>query len=103
MFCFCKQMTAYEKRISDWSSDVCYYDLRAGETVRVSGWVHRKRDHGDLVFIDLRDHYGMVQIVTEIDGPVFEVIEGLRAESVVTVTGKEIGRASGRERVCQYV
>src|SRR3546814_12146232 len=59
----------------------------AGETVRVSGWVHRKRDHGDLVFIDLRDHYGMVQIVTEIDGPVFEVIEGLRAESGVTITG----------------
>ena len=51
----------------------------AGETVRVSGWVHRKRDHGDLVFIDLRDHYGMVQIVTEVDGPVFSVIDSLRA------------------------
>ena len=47
----------------------------AGNEVRVSGWVHRKRDHGDLVFIDLRDHYGMVQIVTEVDGPVFQVIE----------------------------
>jgi len=65
----------------------------AGETVRVSGWVHRKRDHGDLVFIDLRDHYGMVQIVTEVDGPVFSVIEGLRAESVVTITGKVERRA----------
>ncbi|RIA45846.1 aspartyl-tRNA synthetase [Hephaestia caeni] len=65
----------------------------AGETVRVSGWVHRKRDHGDLVFIDLRDHYGMAQIVTEVDGPVFEVIEGLRAESVVTITGKVEPRA----------
>ncbi len=65
----------------------------AGDTVRVSGWVHRKRDHGDLVFIDLRDHYGMVQIVTEVDGPVFEVIEGLRAESVVTITGKVEPRA----------
>jgi len=64
-----------------------------GETVRVSGWVHRKRDHGDLVFIDLRDHYGMVQIVTEVDGPVFKVIESLRAESVVTVTGKVVARA----------
>ncbi|GLT00062.1 aspartate--tRNA(Asp/Asn) ligase [Sphingobium jiangsuense] len=63
------------------------------ETVRVSGWVHRKRDHGDLVFIDLRDHYGMVQIVTEVDGPVFQVIESLRAESVVTVTGKVVARA----------
>jgi aspartyl-tRNA synthetase len=55
--------------------------------------VHRKRDHGDLVFIDLRDHYGMVQIVTEVDGPVFSVIESLRAESVVTVTGKVVARA----------
>jgi len=65
----------------------------AGETVRVSGWVHRKRDHGDLVFIDLRDHYGMVQIVTEVDGPVFSVIESLKAESVVTITGKVHARA----------
>jgi len=65
----------------------------AGETVRVSGWVHRKRDHGDLVFIDLRDHYGMVQIVTEVDGPVFSVIESLRSESVVTITGKVTARA----------
>jgi len=63
-----------------------------GETVRVSGWVHRKRDHGDLVFIDLRDHYGMVQIVTEVDGPVFKVIESLRAESVVTITGRVVAR-----------
>ncbi|GLV22629.1 aspartate--tRNA(Asp/Asn) ligase [Sphingobium sp. TomMM35A] len=64
-----------------------------GNEVRVSGWVHRKRDHGDLVFIDLRDHYGMVQIVTEVDGPVFKVMESLRAESVVTVTGKVVARA----------
>ncbi|HZV56091.1 MAG TPA: aspartate--tRNA ligase [Sphingobium sp.] len=68
--------------------------VHAGETVRVSGWVHRKRDHGDLVFIDLRDHYGMVQIVTEVDGPVFSVIEGLKAESVVTITGKVTARAA---------
>jgi len=64
-----------------------------GETVRVSGWVHRKRDHGDLVFIDLRDHYGMVQLVTEVDGPVFSVIESLKSESVVTITGKVEARA----------
>jgi aspartyl-tRNA synthetase len=66
---------------------------QAGETVRVSGWVHRKRDHGDLVFIDLRDHHGMVQIVTEVDGPVFAVIESLRSESVVTITGTVVARA----------
>ncbi|MCW2337742.1 aspartyl-tRNA synthetase [Sphingobium sp. B2D3A] len=65
----------------------------AGETVRLSGWVHRKRDHGDLVFIDLRDHYGMVQIVTEVSGPVFDVIESLKAESVVTITGTVVARA----------
>jgi aspartyl-tRNA synthetase len=64
-----------------------------GEEVRVSGWVHRKRDHGDLVFIDLRDHYGITQIVTEVDGPAFAVIESLRSESVVTVTGKVVARA----------
>jgi aspartyl-tRNA synthetase len=42
-----------------------------GQEVRLSGWVHRKRDHGDLVFIDLRDHYGITQIVTDISGPAF--------------------------------
>ncbi|RHW17081.1 aspartate--tRNA ligase [Sphingomonas gilva] len=65
-----------------------------GQTVRVSGWVHRKRDHGDLVFVDLRDHYGLTQIVTEVDGPAFKVIESLRAESVVTITGKVVARAA---------
>ncbi|WP_436428893.1 OB-fold nucleic acid binding domain-containing protein, partial [Enterococcus faecium] len=64
------------------------------ETVRLSGWVHKKRDHGDLVFVDLRDHYGITQIVSEVDGPAFKVIESLRAESVVTVTGKVVARAS---------
>lgn len=65
-----------------------------GNTVRVSGWVHKKRDHGDLVFIDLRDHYGITQIVTEVDGPVFKVIESLRSESVVTITGKVVARSA---------
>jgi len=68
-------------------------DTDVGQTVRVSGWVHRKRDHGDLVFVDLRDHYGLIQIVTEVDGPVFQVIESLRTESVVTITGKVVARA----------
>lgn len=72
-------------------------DLRAehvGQEVRVSGWVHRKRDHGDLVFIDLRDHYGITQIVTEVDGPAFKVIESLKSESVVTMTGKVVARSA---------
>ena len=64
-----------------------------GEEVRVSGWVHKKRDHGDLVFIDLRDHFGITQIVTEVDGPAFAVIESLKNESVVTITGKVTARA----------
>ena len=64
-----------------------------GEEVRVSGWVHKKRDHGDLVFIDLRDHFGITQIVTEVDGPAFPVIESLKNESVVTITGKVTARA----------
>ncbi|RYD62293.1 MAG: aspartate--tRNA ligase, partial [Sphingomonadales bacterium] len=63
-----------------------------GTEVRVSGWVHRKRDHGDLVFIDLRDHYGITQIVTDISGTAFDVIESLRSESVITVTGKVVAR-----------
>jgi aspartyl-tRNA synthetase len=65
-----------------------------GEEVRVSGWVHKKRDHGDLVFIDLRDHFGITQIVTEVDGPAFPVIESLKNESVVTITGKVVARAA---------
>ncbi|WP_267386446.1 aspartate--tRNA ligase [Sphingomonas sp. GC_Shp_3] len=71
-------------------------ELRAehvGQEVRLSGWVHKKRDHGDLVFVDLRDHYGITQIVTDVSGAVFEVIESLRSESVVTITGTVVARA----------
>jgi aspartyl-tRNA synthetase len=65
-----------------------------GEEVRLSGWVHRKRDHGDLVFIDLRDNFGITQIVTEVSGPAFATLEALRAESVITVTGKVVARSA---------
>jgi aspartyl-tRNA synthetase len=65
-----------------------------GQEVRVSGWVHKKRDHGDLVFVDLRDHYGITQIVTDVSGPVFKVIESLKNESVVTITGTVTARAA---------
>ena len=60
----------------------------AGITARLSGWVHRKRDHGNLLFIDLRDHYGLTQCVIEIGADNFETVEAIRPESVVTVTGK---------------
>ncbi|MFA6115372.1 MAG: aspartate--tRNA ligase [Sphingomonas sp.] len=67
---------------------------QVGQEVRVSGWVHKKRDHGDLVFVDLRDHYGITQIVTDVSGPVFDVIESLKNESVVTITGIVVARAA---------
>jgi aspartyl-tRNA synthetase len=65
-------------------------ELRAsdvGSTVRLSGWVHRKRDHGGVLFVDLRDHYGMTQIVADSDSPALPVLEALRLESVVTIDG----------------
>jgi aspartyl-tRNA synthetase len=60
----------------------------SGETVRLSGWIHRKRDHGNLLFVDLRDHYGLTQCVVDSDSPVFSVVEGARVESVLTLTGR---------------
>ncbi len=63
-----------------------------GETVRLSGWVHRKRDHGGLLFIDLRDHYGITQCVIEPDNKIFAAVEAVRAESVITVTGPVVAR-----------
>src|SRR5688572_8246669 len=65
-----------------------------GESVRLSGWVHRKRDHGQLLFIDLRDHYGLTQVVADVASPVFAALEGLRVESVITVTGKVVARTA---------
>ena len=55
--------------------------------VKISGWVHRKRDHGSLVFVDLRDHYGLTQCVTDTSDSIFSIVESLRNESVVTITG----------------
>ncbi|MGH6891356.1 MAG: aspartate--tRNA ligase [Dongiaceae bacterium] len=63
-----------------------------GGHVRLSGWVHRKRDHGNLVFIDLRDHYGLTQCVLDVSSPLFKAVEQTRVESVVTVTGKVVNR-----------
>ena len=66
-----------------------------GETVRLSGWVHRKRDHGGVLFVDLRDHYGITQIVCDSDSPALPVLEHLRLESVVTIDGAVKARAEG--------
>jgi aspartyl-tRNA synthetase len=66
-----------------------------GQTVRLSGWVHRKRDHGGVLFVDLRDHYGITQVVTDSDSPALAVLDSLRAESVVTIEGTVKARAAG--------
>ncbi len=64
-----------------------------GETVRLSGWVHRKRDHGNLLFVDLRDHYGVTQCVVEPDSASFDAVERVRAESVIRIDGRVVPRS----------
>ncbi|MGY6662035.1 MAG: aspartate--tRNA ligase [Glycocaulis sp.] len=78
-----------------WRTHTCG-ELRktdVGNDVTISGWVHRKRDHGGLLFIDLRDHYGLTQCVLEPDSEHFARLERLRVESVVTLTGKVVARS----------
>ena len=58
-----------------------------GQTVRLSGWVHRRRDHGGVIFIDLRDHYGITQVLCDPDSPVFAEVEKLRAEYCIRIDG----------------
>jgi aspartyl-tRNA synthetase len=67
----------------------------AGQTARLSGWVHSKRDHGGLLFIDLRDHYGLTQCVFDIGSPAFDAADHVRPESVITVTGAVVPREPG--------
>ena len=71
--------------------------LRGGDTganVRLSGWIHRKRDHGGLVFVDLRDHYGLTQLVIGPTTPGFDLIERVRTESVIRVDGEVVARSA---------
>jgi len=67
-------------------------ESQVGEIVRLSGWVHRKRDHGNLLFVDLRDHYGLTQIVADVADAAFATLEAVRVESVVTVEGEVVRR-----------
>ena len=67
------------------------------KNIFLSGWIHRKRDHGNLLFIDLRDHYGLTQCVIENDNKYFPLLEKTRPESVVKISGKVVKRASGTE------
>ena len=80
---FYRTHTCAELRLSD-----------VGKTVRVSGWVHRKRDHGHLLFVDLRDHYGLTQIVADTESPAFKTLDRLRLESVVTIEGDVVARSA---------
>jgi aspartyl-tRNA synthetase len=64
-----------------------------GQNVRLSGWVHRVRDHGGVLFVDLRDHYGLVQIVADSDSEALRLLETVRAESVITIDGVVEARA----------
>ena len=66
-----------------------------GKTVRLSGWVHRVRDHGGLLFIDLRDHYGITQVVADPDSPAFKAAESVRSEWVIRVDGAVRKRPEG--------
>jgi aspartyl-tRNA synthetase len=66
-----------------------------GQTVKLSGWVHRKRDHGGVLFIDLRDHHGITQIVADTASPALTILESVRVESVVTIEGDVKARSEG--------
>ncbi|HSV04394.1 MAG TPA: aspartate--tRNA ligase, partial [Phenylobacterium sp.] len=71
-------------------------ELRAantGDKVRLSGWIHRKRDHGGLIFIDLRDNYGLTQLVVSPSAPSFTTVDHLRAESVIRLDGEVVARS----------
>lgn len=65
-----------------------------GQTVKLSGWIHRMRDHGNLLFVDLRDHYGITQCVASAGSPSFEMLTAARLETVITLTGKVVARTA---------
>ena len=69
----------------------------SGKQVLVSGWLHRKRDHGNLLFIDLRDHFGITQCVIENNSKYFKLLEDIKSESVMSISGKVVDREKGTE------
>jgi aspartyl-tRNA synthetase len=83
-----------DQRTSRYRTHTCdtLRPAQIGEEVRLAGWVHRKRDHGQLLFIDLRDHYGITQCVFTPTSAGFPAAEAVRLESVISVAGRVIGR-----------
>src|SRR5581483_3443605 len=94
---------AYSKRIDNrmhrYRSHTCgaLRESDIGKQVRLSGWCHRIRDHGGVLFIDLRDHYGLTQCVVDPDSPAFSLAEKLRSEWVVRMEGKVRKRPEGTD------
>ena len=74
-------------------------DKEEGKIVTLSGWLHRKRDHGNLLFIDLRDHHGLTQCVIENNNEYFSLLEKIKPESVLTIKGKVTKREKGTENL----
>ena len=70
-----------------------------GKSVYLSGWLHRKRDHGNLLFIDIRDHYGITQCVIENNNKSFPILEKAKPESVIKISGNVVKRALGTENL----
>ena len=70
-----------------------------GKDVKLAGWIHRKRNLGNLCFVDLRDHYGITQCVVDSNSDLFEKIEGLRVESVIGVSGEVVARESVNKHI----
>ena len=69
------------------------------KTITLSGWLHRKRDHGNLLFIDLRDHYGLTQCVIENKSKFFSILEKTKSESVIKISGKVTKRSIESENL----
>ena len=68
-----------------------------GKNIRLSGWIHRKRDHGNLLFLDIRDHFGITQCVIENKDKNFKILEKLKPESVILVVGDVVKRSKDTE------
>ncbi len=74
-----------------------------GSAVRISGWVHRKRDHGGVLFVDLRDHHGLTQVVARAGSEALRILDGLRVESVVTIDGTVVARGAEATNAVQRI